>query len=460
MRRPRHRLAVAALLTVGLAALAMLALTAGDGRRRQAPRPPLELPNVAALARAVGPGGIERHMAELERIAARNDGNRAAGTSGYRESAAYVEARLRAAGWRVSELPVPFPYFEERAPPLVRAGGRVLRAATQRFSGSGSASAGAVPVGGGCNAADYVPMPRGAIAVAARGGCLLRTIALAAQRAGAGAVVVWDPGRGGPPLAATLIRPGVSIPVVAVRRAEGRMLRQRRPLVRVRVDASSGRRVDSAVLAELGHGRRTVMAGAHLDSVPGGPGVNDNGSGVGTLLEIAEQAGRARQRPVERLRLAFWAAEEPGLYGSRHYVRKLARRSRRSLSAYLNLDIVGSANGGRFVYGGKGGRAAAGARAIRRLYRRRRIALSRVEAGDSSDHAPFRRAGVPVLGLYSGAGEVKSRREARAWGGRARRPFDSCYHLGCDRLARVDSRTLSELSDGAAAALYVMAWRP
>jgi hypothetical protein len=459
MGRRRHRLAVAALLAVGLAAAAALALAAGEGEPKKAARPRLALPNAAALARAVGPAGIERHMAALQRIAARNSGNRAAGTTGYRDSAEYVKARLRAAGWRVSEAAVAFPYFEERSPLRVRADGRVLHAATLRFSGSGAVRARAVPVGGGCHVADYRGLPRGAVAVAARGGCLLQAIALSAQRAGAGAVVVWDPTRGGPPLAATLIRPGARIPVVAVRRTAGRRLARRRPLVRVRVDASSGRRTDAAVLAELGRGPRTVMAGAHLDSVPEGPGVNDNGSGVGTLLEIAEQAGRARERPKRRLRLAFWAAEEPGLYGSRRYVRGLSHDERRRLTAYVNLDMVGSANGGRFFYGGRKRGALGAARAVRHYYRRQGVRLERIGAGSSSDHAPFQSAGVPVLGLFSGANEVKSAAERRRWGGRAGRAFDTCYHLSCDRLARVDRRTLSELSDGVAVALYRLAWR-
>jgi hypothetical protein len=370
-----------------------------------------------------------------------------------------VAAHLRAAGWRVSEPAVRFPYFEEHSRPLVRAGGRRLSAVSLRFSGSGSVRSRVVAVGTGCTSADYQGLPHASVAVAARGGCLLRALAMAAQRAGAGAVVVYDPARAGPPLAATLVGPGPRIPVVAVRRSAGRALVRRRPLVQVRVDAGSRQRTDRSVLAELGDGPRTVIAGAHLDSVPQGPGINDNGSAVGTLVALAEQAGRARQRPTRRLRLAFWAAEEPGLYGSTRFVQGLSRRERRRISAYLNLDMIGSANGGRFLYGGRRGAARSGARAVRRLFRRRGVALSRIAAGSSSDHAPFQAAGVPVLGLFSGATEVKGRAQQRAWGGRAGRAYDSCYHLRCDRLARANRRTLSELSDGVGVALYALAWR-
>ena len=57
------------------------------------------------------------------------------------------------------------------------------------------------------------------------------------------------------------------------------------------------------------------MAGAHLDSVQAGPGINDNGSGSAALLEIAEQM--AKVKPQNTVRLAWWGAEESGLIGSR-----------------------------------------------------------------------------------------------------------------------------------------------
>jgi aminopeptidase S len=188
------------------------------------------------------------------------------------------------------------------------------------------------------------------------------------------------------------------------------------------------------------------MAGAPLDSVPEGPGINDDGSGVATLLEIAEQ-----WRPARRVRLAFWSAEELGLVGSRRYVRSLSREEREAISGYLNLDMVGSGNGGRFLYGGEDLDAAA--RAGRSAVGE---PLERTRVDGASDHGPFDAAGVPVIGLFSGASGRKSERQARAWGGRAGRPFDPCYHRACDTLAHVDRRALSQLGDGAAAILEAL----
>ena len=67
-----------------------------------------------------------------------------------------------------------------------------------------------------------------------------------------------------------------------------------------------------------GDANNVIMAGAHLDSVNEGPGINDNGSGSSALIEIAEQI--AKVKPPNKLRFAWWGAEEDGLVGSTEYV--------------------------------------------------------------------------------------------------------------------------------------------
>ena len=69
--------------------------------------------------------------------------------------------------------------------------------------------------------------------------------------------------------------------------------------MRLRVDAVSEQRTSRNVIAELGDRtpRRIVMAGAHLDSVAEGPGLNDNGSGTAAVLDSAEVLGRQRRAP-------------------------------------------------------------------------------------------------------------------------------------------------------------------
>ena len=49
-----------------------------------------------------------------------------------------------------------------------------------------------------------------------------------------------------------------------------------------------------------------VMAGAHLDSVPAGPGINDNGSGSSALIEVAEQMAKLHMKLPNKVRFAWW----------------------------------------------------------------------------------------------------------------------------------------------------------
>ena len=58
------------------------------------------------------------------------------------------------------------------------------------------------------------------------------------------------------------------------------------------------------------------MAGAHLDSVTAGPGINDNGSGSAALLETALMM--AKLHPENTIRFAWWGAEEEGLSARPH----------------------------------------------------------------------------------------------------------------------------------------------
>ena len=113
--------------------------------------------------------------------------------------------------------------------------------------------------------------------------------------------------------------------------------------------------------------------------------------------------------------------------------------------------MVGSPNAVRYVYGEGPVRDA-----LEQALRGRRLAFDEISIGASSDHAPFAGAGISAAGLYSGSEEHKTARQARAYGGRAGRALDPCYHQRCDMLARVDARVLAELADAAGRALVAI----
>jgi aminopeptidase S len=180
------------------------------------------------------------------------------------------------------------------------------------------------------------------------------------------------------------------------------------------------------------------MAGGHLDSVPGGPGVNDNGSGVAALLEVARALA---PRPPGRVRLAFWGGEEEGLLGSRAYVRALSEDERNDIRAYLNFDMLGSPNSVPAVYSD-------GNPELGRLLRRVTPGHQRgTLTGNRSDHAEFESHGIPVNGLYTGAEEP----------GPGGRPRDPCYHLPCDTLENVDRDVLLTMTRSIERALRELA---
>ncbi|GGP67632.1 MULTISPECIES: M28 family metallopeptidase [Streptomyces] len=202
-----------------------------------------------------------------------------------------------------------------------------------------------------------------------------------------------------------------------------------------------------------GDPNKVLMAGAHLDSVSSGAGINDNGSGSAAVLETALAVSRAGYQPDKHLRFAWWGAEELGLVGSRYYVNNLPSAERSKLSGYLNFDMIGSPNAGYFVYDDDP--------VIEKTFKDYFAGLNvpteiEVEGDGRSDHAPFKSAGVPVGGLFTGASNTKSAAQAQKWGGTAGQAFDRCYHSSCDNLSNVNDTALDRNSDAAAHAVWTL----
>jgi hypothetical protein len=388
----------------------------------------------------IGASGLAGQLRVLDLIARQNGGDRAAGTVGYAGSVSYVSGLLRRLGWRVRVQRVPMTTWRERSPASLSIGAGALRPVRDfrvpGYSASGSAAGALRAVGDGCARSDFAALEPGEVAFTGFGTCFLFRKAINARRAGASALIAQTSASPRGVAFATLVEPHIGLPVALVSR---RVPARDGDLVHLRVSADSEAGSTQNVIAEIGpsHGPVT-MAGAHLDSVPGGPGVNDNGSGVATLLEVARTFG---PRPPGRVRLGFWGAEEEGLIGSQHYVRSLARAERREIAGYLNFDMLGSPNAVPAVY--SDGDARLG-RLLRRVYPGRERA---VLVGNRSDGSAFQNIGVPVNGLYSGATEP----------GPGGRPRDACYHLPCDSFANVNMKSLLPLARAAARALDLLA---
>ncbi|MFJ8672171.1 M28 family metallopeptidase [Streptomyces sp. NPDC093589] len=195
---------------------------------------------------------------------------------------------------------------------------------------------------------------------------------------------------------------------------------------------------------------KTVMAGAHLDSVQEGPGINDNGSGSAGILEVALAVAKADLKPTKHLRFGWWGDEEDGMVGSQNYVEKLGA-DKSKVDSYLNFDMIGSPNPGYFVYDDDTRLE----KVFKDWFAKKDIATEIETEGDGrSDHASFKDAGIPVGGLFSGADYKKTEKQAKAWGGEAGKAFDACYHQSCDTSKNIDDKALDNNTDAIANALW------
>ncbi len=221
------------------------------------------------------------------------------------------------------------------------------------------------------------------------------------------------------------------------------------------------------VIAQTAGGRsdRVVLVGAHLDSVADGPGINDNGSGVATVLEIAEEVAQSGLTPRNQIRFAFWGGEEFGLLGAEHYVATLPAKELKHIAVNLNFDMVASPNFVRFVYDGDG--SATGAKGpsgsgnvesvFTDYFASQGLQTEPTAFDGRSDYGPFIAVGIPAGGLFTGAEGHKSAAQAAIYGGTAGVAYDACYHAACDTIANINATALDQMADAAAHATFAFA---
>ena len=428
----------------------------------------------------------------MQRIANNNDGTRASGTPGFAASADYVKKTLRKAGYKVSEQKFEFQFYQEVTPATlsqVSPTPTPYDVASMTYSGSGDVSGQVVPTrnvvvpatetpssASGCAAADFVTASTSEpqVALIQRGTCSFAIKAANAIEAGYDAAVIFNEGNPGRTelINGTLGAP-VSIPVVGVSYADGAALYETSQLgpvtVAVSTDIITEVRTTSNIIADSrkGNPEKTVVVGAHLDSVIDGAGINDNGSGTSVILETAIQLAKVAAKPRQQLRFAFWGGEELGLLGSTHYVKSLSNKQLGTIYANLNFDMLGSPNYARFVYDGDGSAepdglaGPPGSAQIEAVFNNyfsgQGMATSPTAFDGCSDYGPFNAAGIAAGGLFSGAKGIKSPEEAAVYGGTAGAPYDACYHEACDTANNLSTAALNELGDAAAHAIMTLA---
>jgi Zn-dependent M28 family amino/carboxypeptidase len=422
--------------------------------------------------KAVTVAGIREHQLALQQIADANGGTRAAGTAGYDASVQYIVDRAEAAGYEVSldEFTYVASFSEGSAPELeeIAPVPQVFVPGTRpafdgdfvSFTGTGEVTA---PVQGidlvlppgtdpntstsGCEVEDFAGFTPGNIALIQRGTCPYVQKAAMAQDAGASALILFNegqPGRTDVPNNLPLGAEGVHIPGVGTSFAVGVDLNDPGTVARVKTEVLEELGESVNVIAETpgGDPNRTVVIGAHLDSVPAGPGINDNGSGSGGILEIAETFAVQDRTPRNKLRFMWYGAEELGLVGSTKYVEGLSQDEKDDILAMLNFDMIGSPNFARYVYDGDGTAGPEGPTGSGFIedvfvdYFASQGLFNEPTAFDGrSDYGPFIAEGIPAGGLFTGAEQPKTEDQVAQYGGIADAQLDPCYHAACDTFA-------------------------
>ena len=304
------------------------------------------------------------------------------------------------------------------------------------YSGSGNVTA-PVPAlsaladaTAGCEASDFAGFPVGSIALISRGTCPFALKATNASAAGAVGVVIYNNGPG--PINGTLGNDfALNLPVTSVTQAVGLQLASTTGLVmRLKTETLRGVATTSNVLAETraGSANNVIMVGAHLDLVNAGPGIQDNGSGSGAILEVALQM--AKVQPRNKVRFAWWGAEEANLVGSNYYVANLSE----ALAKFDRSRPITSSSSTMATIPTKWERALGpeGSAQIEALfeifYDGRGAPYKGTYFDGPSDYGPFIAAGIPAGGLFTGAEGIKTPEEVALWGGTAGEQYDPCYH--------------------------------
>jgi acetylornithine deacetylase/succinyl-diaminopimelate desuccinylase-like protein len=326
-------------------------------------------------------------------------GPRSSTTEQELQAAEYVASQLRASGYSVTVEPFDAESSEELST-VVLPDGAVL-GSTDALLGSPNltASGPVFRLNGLGHAFELAQLDlAGTVLVVDRGKIQFATKAANAEQAGVVALVVVNNVEG--PLAFASLGDGeFSIPIVGIAREDAAAL----SLIAAEggsVQVTTDRRVTVApswnVVARTAEGC-TALVGAHYDSVPQGPGANDNASGTSAMIELA------RTHHAAGLCYVAFGSEEVGLFGSLAFIEQHGTDNLRFM---LNLDMVGKLTDTRFI---------ATTQPASQELANRGAALASALGHDiprgafpsfaSSDHAPFAAAGVAAITITSGNDE-------------------------------------------------------
>lgn len=150
-----------------------------------------------------------------------------------------------------------------------------------------------------------------------------------------------------------------------------------------------------------------IIIDGHYDTYQG-PGVNDNGSGVAVILEIARLLSNVQT--AYSIKFINFSAEEEGLIGSQHYVDNTVIPTNQNIVLVFNIDEVGGVSGTinntitceRDESNPSSNNAASYAftDTLVTLTHQYSSLLTQINYAYGSDYVPFQEAGEVITGYY------------------------------------------------------------
>ncbi|KAJ4257490.1 hypothetical protein NW762_008614 [Fusarium torreyae] len=397
------------------------------------------------VADDINADGLHRNIETLYNIALDNGNNRAFGLPGYNASLDFVRDLLECGDhFDVSVQPFTHLFSHTRKISLTGPEGEHVDAVSLQYNHATPLPDGVtaplviVPFdderGSGCFADQWKDLDvKGKIPLIKRGKCRFPQQLKFAKDNGALAAIIFndDPKQkaGSGSLGAENFGKLAPVGVITydqgtswVKRIEGGETLE----INLTIDMLTEKRETWQIIADTKEGDpdNIVMLGAHLDSIQEGPGINDNGSGVSALLSIAESIKKYKNFK-NKLRFAFWGAEESGMIGSTYYVSRLSKEEASKIRFYYNYDMIASPQPYYLVFAESDAHKA-GAKYLFEYLTEQGYPAEYSPFIASSDHVGFLELGIPSSGVFTGAGVG----------------HDACYHTICDDIKNINKEAL------------------
>ncbi|WP_042460701.1 M28 family peptidase [Neobacillus dielmonensis] len=366
---------------------------------------------------------------------------REAGTEGEVRGVEYIESQFKSLGLETRRIPFPI-YDYKTNSQLAEVDGVNLNGRAFSGSGSGNVTAELVNVGK-ATTGEVTDAVAGKIALVARGDIAFVDKVKNVFAKGAVGVLMYNNASG-----AFTGQANGELPAVGITREQGlnlvEKLKNGPVTATLNVDIQKIEKTSFVVEAKLKPNKnkdtgQIVTIGSHHDSVPNGPGANDDASGVSAVLELARIFVNT---PIDtEVRFLTFGSEERGMVGSSFYVSQLPQSDIDRMVAHFQMDMIGGAEagedhplGGLIMYtidGQKNLVTDLGASATSRLYD---VAIPYGQLG-RSDHQPFHDVGIPsALFIHS--------------------PVEPQYHKPTDTIDHISKEKLQQATSTVGAAAY------